>query len=207
MANADTRFGLRPVRHLNGNPWNGQGMKCYVPSTDSTAAYFIGDPVVLAGSADATATCPTVTRATAGDGNKIFGVIVGFEPDETYDTVYRADDTSRYCYVCCDPDVIFEVQACSGAALGATSVGLNAVIIFTHSGSTVTGYSGCEMDSGTTTAPAANGSYQLLILGAVDRPDNDISVVNAKWEVLISLHSLRAVDANADGAAEGAKGV
>ena len=202
MSNVDTPFGLRPVRHLNGAPWNGQTTRCYLPSTDSTAM-FIGDPVDLAGSADSAGVCPTVVKATAGDGNAIFGVITAFDPDpDDLTLVYRKASTARYCHVCIDPDVIFEIQACSNSVLANTSVGLNAVLIYTHSGSTITGLSGAEMDSGASDAPAADASNQLLIMGLVDRADNDISAVNAKWEVLINLHRLRAT-----GDGDGALGV
>lgn len=192
MANTDAPFGLRPVRHLNGNPWNGQTIRCYLPSTDANAM-FIGDAVDIAGSADTAGVCPTVAKATAGDGNHIFGVITAFDvdPDNT-GLIYRTASTNRYCHVCIDPDVVFEIQACSGAVLANTTVGLNAVLIFTHSGSTVTGLSGMEMDSGASDAPAADASNQFLILGLVDREDNDISAVNAKWYVLINLHRLKA---------------
>lgn len=202
MANNDSRFGLRPIEHLNGTPWNGVTRRCYLPSTDATAM-FNGDPVDLAGSADASGVCPTVVKATAGDGNYVFGVITAFDPDpDNLSLQYRPASTGRYCYVCCDPDVIFEIQACSGVVIPYTSVGLNAVLIYTHSGSTVTGMSGAEMDSGASDAPAADASNQLLIMGFVDRADNDISAVNAKWKVLINLHRLRAT-----GDGDGALGV
>ena len=191
MANTDTPFGLKPVRHLNGNSWNGAVKRCYLPVGDSNAMY-IGDCVDLAGSSDLTGACPTVVKATAGASNLIYGVIVSFEPDPTnLSLIYRTASTARYCYVCCDPDVIFEVQGCSGADLAYTTVGLNAVLIFTHGGSTVTGLSGMEMDSGGAAAPAADENYQLLILNAVDRSDNDVSLKHAKWEVIITMHRLR----------------
>lgn len=196
--NSNTPFGLRPVRHLNGNPWNGQTQKCYIPSTDATAM-FIGDAVDLAGSADAAGVCPTVKKATAGDSNAIYGVIIAFEPDpDNLGKIYRPASTGRYCYVCIDPDVIFEIQACSGAILANTTVGLNAVLIYTNSGSTITGLSGAEMDSGASDAPAADASNQLMIMGLVDRPDNDIATKNAKWEVMINLHRLRATGDSAN---------
>lgn len=190
MSNTDTPFGLKPVRHLNGNPWNGAVKRCYLPSTDGNAMY-IGDAVDLAGSADVTGAAPTVAKATAGASHPIYGVIVSFEPDPTnLSLIYRTASTARYCYVCVDPSVIYEIQGCSGAALANTTVGLNAVLIFTHAGSTVTGLSGMEMDSGASAAPAADENYQLIILNAVDREDNDVDAVNAKWEVLIGLHRL-----------------
>lgn len=204
MANADFRYGLEPIEHLNGNPWNGATRRCRVDA--SAGDLFVGDPVVWNGAGSGG--YPEVIEATAGDGNKIFGVVVSFEPDPTgLETTYIASADSGWANVCCDPDVVYSIQGCSGAALNANSVGLNAVIIKTHAGDAITGLSGVEMDSGATTAPAADGSYQLLIIGAVDREDNDITLVNADWKVLISLHSLRAADATATRTAEGALGV
>lgn len=206
MANDDTPMGLRPVKHLNGMPWNGQTWRCYAPSTYATALY-VGDPVIWTGTGSPDGKYLEVNKATAGDGNKILGVITSFDPDTNQEYNYRPASTARYMQVCVDPDVVYEIQGCSGAVIPFGSVGLNGVLIYTHAGSTVTGQSGAELDSGASAAPAANGSYQLLIMGLVDREDNDISAVNAKWLVLINLHSLRAVDASAGGAAEGALGV
>ena len=47
MANVETAFGLRPVRHLNGSPWNGQTIRCYLHESYAQAMY-IGDPVEYA---------------------------------------------------------------------------------------------------------------------------------------------------------------
>ncbi len=90
MANNDAPFGLRPIEHLNGLPWNGVTRRCYLPSTDANAMY-IGDAVDVAGSSDTSGVCPTVAKATAGDGNPIFGVITAFDadPDNT-SRVYRS---------------------------------------------------------------------------------------------------------------------
>ena len=63
MANSNTPMGLRPVRHRNGAPYNGAATRYFVPASDGTAL-FLGDPVVVAGSADADGVM-TVTRATA----------------------------------------------------------------------------------------------------------------------------------------------
>lgn len=212
MANADVRFGLKPVGHLLGLDWNNSVRKCYIPSTDTSVAVFVGDAVDLAGSADATGAYPTVIRVTVGATNPIFGVVVGVEPDLSVglNITYRANSTSRYVWVCCDPYVIYEIQACSSAVIGAASVGLNAVLVATHAGNTTTGLSGLELDSGAGTAPGANATYQLLILGASDDPKNDITAVNARWKVMISLHRLNAVwqvDTGGSAAYAGNKGV
>ena len=188
MANVDSRFGLRPVDHLLGINWSSKVRKCYM--TGATGACYIGDPVVIAGSSDATGVYPTVVPATLAATNLFSGVVVGFEPDpDDLSLLYRKDSTNRYALVCVDPYVIYEVQACTALVLANTTVGLNAIMVQTHAGDTATGLSGQEMDSGVATAPAADATYQLFILGLVPRPDNDISAVNAKWRVIIGLHS------------------
>ena len=199
MANADTPFGLRPIRHRNGAPYNGSVNPMYIASTYATAL-FIGDPVIkVAGGSNAArvsapgvgsfaiGTLPSIEAATVGDGNRITGVIVGFAADPTgLENKHNPASTERIAYVCDDPDVIFEIQA--DGAIPAASMGLNAVLIATHSGSTTTGLSGIELDT-TSDAPAADASNQLLILRAVNREDNDTTLTHAKVEVLINQHT------------------
>jgi hypothetical protein len=193
MANVDNPFGLRPVGHLLGLDWSSRLRRCFM--TGASGATYIGDAVDLAGSADATGAYPTIAPITVGATHPIFGVVVAFEPDPTDLTLlYRKNSTDRYAMVCCDPFVIFEVQGDSTGVITKDMVGANAVLVGTHSGSTTTGLSGMEMYF--TTTPAANATYQLLILGASNDPHNDISLVNAKWQVLISLHRLGSVYSN-----------
>lgn len=190
MANATKPFGLRPVKHLNGLPWNGVTQKCYVPSTASVRLH-IGDAVIRAGTANADGTCPTVTVATMGDAAQVYGVITGFEADSNYlGQVYQSDDTSRYCYVCCDPDVIFEIRDDSAAVIGIAGVGLNANIVQSTASVSVTSpmLSGQMLRADTV---AANASFQLLILNAAPYSDNDVTLAGAVWQVLISQHQLR----------------
>lgn len=198
MANVDTPFGLRPIRHRNGAPYNGAVNPYYVPSTYATAM-FIGDAVLKTGTSNtaevsapgagkfAIGTLPEINVITVGDANWITGVIVGFaaNPDNLTQQ-YKPASQERIVYVCDDPDVIYEVQA--DGAIPAASVSLNAVLIATHSGSTSTGYSGMELDT-TSDVPAADASNQLLIMRAVNREDNDTTLTHAKVEVLISLHT------------------
>lgn len=198
MANADTPFGLRPIRHRNGAPYNGSFSAYYAASTYATALY-VGDPVIrVSGGSNAAelnapggvfpiGTLPIVEKATVGDGNAITGVIVGFGPDpDGLGRIYRPASTARLVYVADDPDLVFEAQM--EGTLTATMVGLNAVLIYTHAGSTSTGMSGAEVDTGTTTAPAADASYQLTIRRMVNRSDNEMGL-NAKVEVTINNHT------------------
>ena len=179
MANVDNPHGLTPIEHINGNPWNGATRRCRV---DATAGdLFVGDAVVWNGAGSGG--YPEVNEATVGDGNKIFGVIVSFEPQpaNSLETLYIASADSGWANVCVDPDVVYMIQA--NGVVGDADIGQNAVLVADHSGDTTT------------------------IIGGVDRADNDLTLTHAEWKVLINLHSLRAVDANAGGTAEGAAGV
>lgn len=200
MANVDAPFGFRPVKSLNGHPWNGQSMRCWVNSTDASAMY-IGDAVVWSGTACTNGCCPDVNFVALTDGLKWLGPIVGIDPTVATSLVYRAASTERYLQVCVDPDMIYEVQSDGTNAI--TDVGQNAIAVTTHAGSTITGLSGMEMNN----SVGANASYPLLLIGAVDREDNDISSANANWLVLNNLHSFKACNAAGGGAAEGVLGV
>lgn len=196
MANIDAPFGLRPLRHRNGAPYNGAANPYYI--ANDVAALFIGDPVVKTGESNTAAitvpggghfpigTLPEVTKATAGDGAAITGVIVGFSvlPDNL-SLKHNPANTERVAFVCDDPDVVFEIQA--DGTIAAAQVGLNAVLIYTNAGSAVTGYSGAELDT-TSDVPAADASNQLTIQRVVNREDNAIGSL-ARVEVKINNHT------------------
>lgn len=209
MPNVDRPSGLKPVRHKSGAPYNGATNPYYIPASYGTALY-IGDPVVKTGTSNTAAvkvpgggsfgigTMPEINKATAGDGNAVTGVIVGFAPLATdLNKPYNPASTERVAYVCDDPDTIFEIQA--DGAVAAASMGLNAVFIYTHSGSTTTGMSGVELDT-TSDVPAADASNQMLIVRAVNREDNDTTSTWARVEVLLNNHTEAAGrTANGDG--------
>ena len=189
MANVDRPAGLKPVRYLNGTPWNGKARMYYIPVGD-TVATFIHDAVKSAGSADATGKYPTVTRAAAG-GN-LRGVVIGFsdQPYIAIDTtnlnrLYRPASTAMYCLVVDDPNVIFEIQEDNADNdIDADMVGLNTDLVFT-AGSTSTGKSGMKLDSSGTGTTSA----QCRILGLSNKEDNALGTY-AKWDVLINEHEL-----------------
>jgi hypothetical protein len=190
MSNVNAPYGLAPVRHLNGSSWNGQVMKCYIAAGDGKGATFIGDPVDLASGSEPTGTCPTVALATGASGVPLVGVITAFEPDPTnLANTYRLAATARYCYVCMSPDVIYSIQADSYAVLTTVTPGYNACFK-AGTGSTGDGVSGGMMDSGSTSAPAANAVFPLLVLNLLNVVGNDITAIYAQWEVIISMHRL-----------------
>jgi hypothetical protein len=202
MANVDMRFGLKPVAYKSGASYNGAVRPYLIPAGYGTALY-IGDPVTRTGTANAAAvkvpgggsfaigTLPEINKTTAGDSStdaeRQTGAIVGFSPlPGNLNVNYNPASTERVAYVADDPDIVFEIQA--DGAIPAASMGLNAIFIYTHPGSTVTGLSGAELDT-TGTAPAADASYQMRILRAVNREDNDTTLIHAKVLVVLNNHT------------------
>ena len=199
MANKQST-GLKPVRHLNGAPWNGQTIKCSIESGHS-GSLFIGDPVVLTGSADATGAYPTVGIASAGAGNPVFGVITSFDanPTDLTSMFFLTGATpGRLCNVCYAGDVLFEAQGNSAGVIAATDVGALAALVATPDGTTTgnvtTGISSWGINY---TGIATTNSLQVRIMGAVDRPDNDITAIYAKWLVFINIQHLTTGASNA----------
>lgn len=202
MANSNSPFGLKPVRHKSGEPYTGSANPYYIPAGYGTAL-FIGDPVIKTGTANTAkvtapgvgsfdiGTLPEINRATPGDvpgtGTSITGAIVSFAAlANDLTKAYNPASTERIAWVADNPDLIFEIQA--DGAIPATSIGLNAVLIATQSGSTSTALSGMELDT-TSDVPAADASNQLRILRSVNREDNDTTITRAKVEVIINTHT------------------
>lgn len=208
MANADTPFGLRPIGPGSASVDNGKIIHCYLPS-DYATSVFIGDPVikVAAGSNDVPVTVvgggtfeigtlPEVNVVTVGDTNEITGVVVGFLPTTRDSTTYGAASTTRVALVNIDPYQEYLIQA--DGAVPAASVGLNAVLIATHAGSTVTGYSGMELDT-TSDAPAADASNQLTIMRLYNAPDNETNLLHNKVIVRVNISTEAATRAGSLG--------
>lgn len=190
MANIDRISGFTPVKHLNGNPWNGKARMYYIPATDSTAI-FKGDAVKSAGSADTTGKYATIAQAAASD--TIRGVAIAFsdQPNIGIDTTnlygaYRLASTAMYCLVVDDPDVIFEIQEDNvGNDIDADMIGLSTDITV-GSGDTASGKSGMELDSSDT----ATAAGQCKILNVSRKEDNALGA-HCKFDVLIIEHEMR----------------
>lgn len=200
MANSNSPFGLKPVRHLLGLPMNGAVQPFYVPAGYATAL-FIGDPVLKTANGSNAArivvpgagefqpgTLPEINKTAAAGGvtaGRITGVIVAFAADPTnLNLVYRPASTERVAFVNVDPWTVYEIQA--DGAIPAADMGLNADLIFTQAGSIFTGLSGVELNSAT---QATTATFQMNILKAVNRVDNDTTITRAKVEVRINLHT------------------
>jgi len=191
MANANSAFGLRPVRYLGGAPYNG-AVNTYIAPASYATNMFIGDPVVITGTSSVGTTggaYAQINVATAGATNQITGVIVGFEPNPSVVSLgYGLASTLRKVYVCDDPTVLFEIQEdAAGNAVELSEVGLNANLV-SGSGSTYTKRSGWLLDS---SSAAADATFQLTIRGFTDRVDNEAVVDYAKLLVSINLQTNR----------------
>jgi hypothetical protein len=191
MANTDNRFGLRLIESRRNHSFR----KAYVNSTYATDV-FVGDCVTRAATAIGNAAEITtasgsygigsledVIRVTPGTGNPIYGVITSIDAPIGVATNYGIASTDRVVTICVDEQAEYEIQA--EGTFAATQLGLNAVLIDTHTGSTVYGLSGTELDSGTTTAPAADAAYQLTVISLMDRDDNEAGT-NAKLRVRVN---------------------
>jgi len=135
MANATGVYGLVPLRHISGAPWNGAIVQCYVSASYATAL-FIGDPVLLSptlAEKDTAGKKLTINKSAGTAGIVVRGVIVGFEalPSDLTKN-YNPASTERIAHVCMDPDVVYKIRG-SGVALTKAIPGQNAVMIASYS--------------------------------------------------------------------------
>ena len=189
MANATNYWGLRPVKHLGGAPWNGVTEKCYIGSDYATALY-IGDPVKIntdltAAHADAMYT--SVEQAAVVTTSPIYGVITSFDDIEGATTIYKPASQERYINVCVDPTVIYHIRG-DGTGTPIYDWPFSNACMTRGTASTITGLSGISLDEST---PAQAIADPLLILRAANLPDNELGD-NCIWEVMINTHQLRA---------------
>lgn len=194
MANIDSPFGLRLIDSRKAYTFK----KVYIASGYATNV-FVGDALTRAATATSnTSEVKTATgtygigelesaiRVTPGAANGILGVVVALDAPYGVETNYGLASTDRVALICDDPQAEYEIQA--EGTFTAAQVGLNAVLIDTHSGDTTFGLSGTELDCGTGTAPAADATYQLTVKGFINRPDNTAGSANAKLRVRINNH-------------------
>ena len=184
MANIDRPSGFRPVGHLSGGSFTGRVRKYYSVNDN----LFLGDLVEkeATGTASGSGGYPGVDRADAATAQIAAGVVVGWEIDpDNLSAVHHAASSTLAVYVNDDPMTIYEAQ-CDGT-LAVTDIGLNADLTI-GAGSTTTGASGMEI---TASGAAGTQSTPLKIIGLVEREDNDVSSANARWLVMLNMHSYK----------------
>lgn len=202
MANTSRINGFKPVKHLNGSPYNGQANIYEVPAGEAVPV-FVGDLVKLSDSA-ATEGYPAVEAVVGASAQvaavPVVGAVVGIinaklDPVNgkmtggsiSLDTpVYRPASTKQFVLVADSPDLIFEAEADASVALA--DVGLNADVgASAHTLPLATGNSPMYVYS--TTAPTASATRPLQILGIVKRPDNETATAYNRVLVKITTHA------------------
>lgn len=194
MANPNAPFGIGAIM-ANGQPYMGQGILCAVPASQS-GNIFKGDPVVALGGTDAYG-CPLVGIATAGAGGSILGSMMSISngPSQgagnaaftvTRDLpVYRQASIANYILVSDDPNYLFAVQEDSvGGAIATATGGFANGNLVAGAGSTVTGFSGWQLQSSSVSS-SANTTYQVRLLGLLRGASNALGV-NAVWIVRLN---------------------
>jgi hypothetical protein len=169
MANANTPFGLKPVRDARSGQETGGLEMFFHPASDATAL-FIGDPVIKNGSADAAGIAGVIRAGATG---AITGTVMGFVPDGTVDQAgFGAASTAYYVLVSTDPSEMFIIQ--ENAGMAAADIGLNANLA-TGSGNAYSKKSGFVLDAAT---KATTATLQLKIMGLAPIPGNDFGAFN-----------------------------
>lgn len=198
MVNVNRPFGLRPVRYLNGAPYNGANNHYHVPASNPVNL-FNGDPVILTGNANtagyrgyppgtlpdvALTVVPAAGIPPTSYSNWTIGSLVARLPETRESNIYAPALIESIVMVDEDPGIIYEIQDNGFAVLGPNIVGACANLI-AGAGSVSSGQSGWMLDAGSVTAPSA-AALQLTILRASLRTDNDATSAFAIWEVLIN---------------------
>lgn len=185
--------GFRPVKHMNGSPYNGQ-VNRYMISASDTQVTNVGDLVQLSDNDALVDTAgfgvyPAVERIGSGTAVPIVGVIVGFEPDYSNLNTpnYRAASTRRVALVADASDLILAApQDAVGGVVAAASVGLNVAINLGTAGSSGAYASGMTIDSSTV---ATTATLPLQIVGVTAAPDNDVTSTSRPAELLVRINT------------------
>lgn len=194
MPNPNTPYGLQPVSYAWGAPYAGATRVYYVPVGNATALY-LGDPVIgITNSSDGNG-IPTAEIGTAAGGAYNLGVFQGIANNAGQSTIpvlqnstpYLPAATAAYIYVVDDPFVLFKAQEDSVGGSMVSGAGGRNVDLIAGAGSTVTGFSGWQLDSSTMDVTA---TLQMRLIQALQEVDNTVATTNAKWLVKFNLHQM-----------------
>ena len=183
MANKDAAFGMKPVRMIGGGAYTG-GQSRYRIAANYGTSIFQGDMVaqVTGGGIEVHADGGTVP---------IVGVFNGVQytdpttKEQVYSNYYPASTNASdlIAFVIDDPNVVYEVQA--DAAFPVADLFGNFDIVYTSSGSTVTGISGAELEVST---GATGTSLPIKAIDISEDPEND-DVASANSNVLVVIQN------------------
>jgi hypothetical protein len=184
MANQDAAFGMRPLKMIGGQAFHG-GQSRYRIAANYGTSIFQGDMVaqVTGGGIEVHADGGTVPIVGVFNGCSFTDPTTG---EQKFQNFYPASTNASdiIAFVIDDPMVIFEVQA--DDTFPVADLFGNFDIVYTSSGSTVTGISGAELnvtDGGTgTTLP-------LKAIDISEDPENsDVASANTNVKVVIQNH-------------------
>lgn len=186
---ASVLAGFRPVKHMNGSPYNGQINRYIVPAAEA-GAINVGDLVILSDS-DSGEFYPAVERASGTTAVVPVGAVVGFEVDYSNLSTsgFRAASTKRIALVADSPDLIFAApQDGVGGVIATASIGLNVALVAGSASTTVPYASAMVLDSSDV---ATTNTYPFRIVGLTDSPDQSASSTSRPAEVLVYINTHR----------------
>lgn len=199
MANLNAPKGFSPVRYLNGATWDGSVNMYYVAQADANQIN-PGDAVKSVALSDANGV-PGVTKITNGT-DAARGVVVGCLVAPPYgqslvgttldlavQNIPATKTKAYYVLVVDDPNVLFEIQDNGLSVIGATSMSKNFSFTVTNPTAPQQNSASVLLNS----SAAVTATLPLRLMGAVQRDDNDITSVNAKWLVKFNVHELGSV--------------
>ena len=184
MANKDAAFGMKPVKMIGGAPYTG-GTSRYRIAANYGTAIFQGDMVaqVTGGTVEVHADGGTVPIVGVFNGCQYTDPTTG---EQKYSNYYPASTNASdiIAFIIDDPNVVFEVQA--DAAFPIADLFGNFDIVYSSSGSTVTGISGAELK----VADGATGtSLSIKAIDISEDPEtDDVASANTNVYVVIQNH-------------------
>ena len=184
MANKDAAFGMRPVKRIGGTPYTG-GQSRYRIAANYDTAIFQGDMVaqVTGGGIEVHADGGTVPIVGVFNGCQYTDPTTG---EQKFSNFYPASTNASdiIAFVIDDPNVVFEIQA--DDTFPVADLFGNFDIVYTSSGSTVTGISGAELEVAT---GATTTSLPLKAIDISGDPENsDVATANTNVLVVIQNH-------------------
>lgn len=186
-------WGLKPVRYLNGTPWNDAQNSYPIASAYATAIYTY-DPIT-------TLADGTIGIGVAGASCR--GVFLGVQFIDTAGVVQNLPywpaaqatlgSATATAFVADDPNLVFSMQETNGSGVAGTplalaDVGLNANF-FVQAGAYPDYISQTSLNNAT---EATTGTLNMKILGLDPTPGNVVGSF-ANWLVTWNVHQLKSV--------------
>jgi len=196
MANTSSINGFRPVKHLNGSPYNGQVNIYYVAS--AADEIWAGDIVKASGSSDANGIMGVDLATTEVPVGVVVGVLHSkFDPAGKMNSGSTALDLpavsliaaggAGYVLVADSPDIVMEVETSNGTP-AVTDIGLNATLATgTRAGTGVSSPATLDVATFATTS-----TLNFRLLGFSQKVGNEVAA-SAKMLVMFNRHQFGAV--------------